>query len=100
MPTVNGITGFCVRNSTCMCSTFAQVAEILVHPAYNSSNYQSDLALLILSSPVQFTKYVRPVCLWDKTEVDLENVINKEGIVSNTSYCCLHHNLDKEFHSS
>ncbi|PNF27882.1 hypothetical protein B7P43_G08304 [Cryptotermes secundus] len=63
-----------------------QVAEILVHPEYNSSNYQSDLALLILSSPVQFTKYVRPVCLWDKTEVDLENVINKEGIVTGWGY--------------
>lgn len=100
MPTVNGIAGFCVRSSTCMCSTFAQVVEILVHPAYNSSNYQSDLALLILSSPVQFTKYVRPVCLWDKTEVDLENVINKEGTVSNILYCCVHHNLNKEFHSS
>jgi hypothetical protein len=78
-----------------MCFTFTQVTEILVHPAYNSSNYQSDLALLILSSPVQFTKYVGPVCLWDKTEVDLENVVNKEGTVSNISYCWLHRNLDK-----
>jgi hypothetical protein len=70
-----------------------QVAEILVYPAYNTSNYQSDLALLILSSPVQFTKYVRPVCLWDKTQVDLENIVNEEGTVSNTSYFRLHHNF-------
>jgi hypothetical protein len=69
-----------------MCFTFVQVAEILVHPAYNSSNYQSDMALLILSSPVQFTKYVKPVCLWDKREVDLENIVNKEGTVSNISF--------------
>ncbi|XP_021913624.1 serine protease gd-like, partial [Zootermopsis nevadensis] len=63
-----------------------QVVKILVHPAYNNSNYQSDLALLILSSPVKFTTNVRPVCLWDKKEADLENVVNKEGTVIGWGY--------------
>lgn len=93
MSTVNDIIGFLLRRDTLICSTLAQVAEILVHPAYNTSNYQSDLALLILSSPVQFTKYVRPVCLWDKTQVNLENIVNEEGTVSNSSHFCLHHNF-------
>ncbi|PSN37052.1 hypothetical protein C0J52_20887 [Blattella germanica] len=59
-----------------------QVVEIYVHPQYNTTNYQNDLAILILSSPVEYTTYVRPVCLWDKGKVDLSNVIGKQGIVA------------------
>ncbi|XP_077998260.1 mannan-binding lectin serine protease 1-like [Glandiceps talaboti] len=39
------------------------VAEIVRHPDYDLSNFDSDLALLRLSSPIDFTDYVRPVCL-------------------------------------
>lgn len=63
-----------------------QVVEIIIHPKYNSSNYQSDLAILLLSSPVEYTMYVRPVCLWDKHETELSNVIGKEGIVAGWGY--------------
>ncbi|PWA16696.1 hypothetical protein CCH79_00017458 [Gambusia affinis] len=38
------------------------VAEIFVHPGYGSKSF-NDIALLRLSSPVQFTDYIRPVCL-------------------------------------
>ncbi|KAK5850783.1 hypothetical protein PBY51_001630 [Eleginops maclovinus] len=39
------------------------VAEIVLHPAYDSVTSNNDIALLRLSSPVQFTDYIRPVCL-------------------------------------
>ncbi|XP_046906693.1 uncharacterized protein si:dkey-32n7.7 isoform X2 [Hypomesus transpacificus] len=39
------------------------VAEIVLHPAYNSGTSNNDIALLRLSSPVGFTDYIRPVCL-------------------------------------
>ncbi|KAJ3607465.1 hypothetical protein NHX12_024516 [Muraenolepis orangiensis] len=39
------------------------VAQIFTHPNYNSSIQGNDLALLFLSSPVQFTDYIRPICL-------------------------------------
>ncbi|XP_032429416.1 tryptase-like [Xiphophorus hellerii] len=38
------------------------VAQIFVHPGYGSKTF-NDIALLRLSSPVQFTDYIRPVCL-------------------------------------
>ncbi|XP_071389674.1 serine protease 33, partial [Centroberyx affinis] len=39
------------------------VAEIVLHPSYDSDTSDNDIALLRLSSPVKFTDYIRPVCL-------------------------------------
>ncbi|XP_076007857.1 uncharacterized protein LOC143001897 [Genypterus blacodes] len=39
------------------------VAQIILHPNYDSFTSNNDIALLRLSSPVTFTDYIRPVCL-------------------------------------
>ncbi len=39
------------------------VNTLLIHPSYNSNTYNDDIALLRLSSSVNFTNYIRPVCL-------------------------------------
>jgi len=39
------------------------VSYIAVHPNYNSTDRSYDLALLRLSSPLQFNHQLRPVCL-------------------------------------
>lgn len=39
------------------------VSQIIKHPQYNSDTNNNDIALLRLSSTVQFTDYIRPVCL-------------------------------------
>uniref|UniRef100_A0A3Q4GF13 Serine protease 27-like n=1 Tax=Neolamprologus brichardi TaxID=32507 RepID=A0A3Q4GF13_NEOBR len=39
------------------------VSQIIRHPQYNSVSQNNDIALLRLSSTVQFTDYIRPVCL-------------------------------------
>lgn len=39
------------------------VARIILHPSYDSTTSDNDIALLRLSSPVTFTDYIRPVCL-------------------------------------
>ncbi|XP_069681312.1 chymotrypsin-like protease CTRL-1 isoform X3 [Periplaneta americana] len=63
-----------------------QVLKVLLHPDYNSSNYRSDLALLILTSPAQFNKYVCPICLWDSQQANLANVVNQQGTVAGWGY--------------
>ncbi|XP_041634564.1 transmembrane protease serine 9-like [Cheilinus undulatus] len=40
-----------------------RVWQIFVHPDYNSSTFDSDIALLRLISPVNFTDFIQPVCL-------------------------------------
>ncbi|XP_073502343.1 mast cell tryptase-like [Phyllobates terribilis] len=40
------------------------VSEIVIHPLYNgSAGLQGDIALVKLSSPVPYTKYILPICL-------------------------------------
>ncbi|XP_038565978.1 serine protease 27-like [Micropterus salmoides] len=39
------------------------VSQIIQHPNYNTTTNDNDIALLKLSSPVNFTDYIRPVCL-------------------------------------
>lgn len=39
------------------------VAEIISHPSYREEGSEGDIALLRLSSPVTFSRYIRPICL-------------------------------------
>lgn len=39
------------------------VSQIIVHPDYSRQSHNNDMALLRLSSPVNFTNYIQPVCL-------------------------------------
>jgi hypothetical protein len=58
-----------------------QVTEIYVHPSYNETSNVGDIALLILSSTVQVTVIVRPVCLWGQDDGNPADIVNKEGLV-------------------
>ncbi|XP_030649819.1 serine protease 27-like, partial [Chanos chanos] len=39
------------------------VSQIIIHPDFNSATSENDIALLRLSSSVNFTDYIKPVCL-------------------------------------
>lgn len=39
------------------------VSEVINHPGYNSDTNNNDISLLRLSSTVDFTDYISPVCL-------------------------------------
>ncbi|XP_049419710.1 chymotrypsin-like protease CTRL-1 [Epinephelus fuscoguttatus] len=39
------------------------ISQIIVHPDYNNLLLNNDIALMKLSSPLNFTDYIRPVCL-------------------------------------
>ncbi|KAK5618783.1 hypothetical protein CRENBAI_011675 [Crenichthys baileyi] len=40
-----------------------RVSQVIKHPNYDSDTKDNDVTLLQLSSPVEFTDYIRPVCL-------------------------------------
>ncbi|XP_026740430.1 serine proteinase stubble-like isoform X2 [Trichoplusia ni] len=57
------------------------VENIIVHPEYNATTFSRDLAILELREPVTYSDHVQPACLWPEDEVDLKNVIGKNGSV-------------------
>ncbi|XP_034072398.1 enteropeptidase-like [Gymnodraco acuticeps] len=60
MTVVLGLESMSVRNLN---NVSKAIDKIIVHPMYNSFNLDNDMALLKLSSPVNFTDYIQPVCL-------------------------------------
>lgn len=42
-----------------------QVFKIIPHPAYNTSLFTDDIALLRLSREIIYSDYIQPICLWD-----------------------------------
>ncbi|XP_066998504.2 modular serine protease [Anabrus simplex] len=60
------------------------IKEIIMQPAYQDQggNYGSDLAVLALSSPVEFTTVVRPICIdWKLEHMNTDIVENNTGVV-------------------
>ncbi|RZF45138.1 hypothetical protein LSTR_LSTR000548 [Laodelphax striatellus] len=55
-----------------------QVREMRVHPDYSSVSYAADIAILVLTSPTEYTTFVRPCCLWRSP---LQSVEGKTGTV-------------------
>ncbi|NXK99513.1 OVCH2 protein, partial [Mesembrinibis cayennensis] len=45
------------------------VKQYIIHPSFNKTTMDSDIALLQLAEPLEFNHYVRPVCLPAKDEV-------------------------------
>ncbi|XP_074519867.1 LOW QUALITY PROTEIN: chymotrypsin-like protease CTRL-1 [Halichoeres trimaculatus] len=39
------------------------VSQVIMHPDYNNTLFNNDVALMKLSSPVNYTDYIRPICL-------------------------------------
>lgn len=39
------------------------ISQVFVHPNYNKFTFDNDMCLLKLSSPVNFTNYLSPICL-------------------------------------
>jgi hypothetical protein len=63
-----------------------------MQPAYQdqSGNYGSDLALLVLASPVKFSPAVQPVCIdWDLKSIDNDLSEGNLGTVSCVMTCGL-----------
>ncbi|XP_021913642.1 serine proteinase stubble-like isoform X3 [Zootermopsis nevadensis] len=57
------------------------VTKVTVHPSYNATSTVGDIAVLTLSTSVEVTVTVRPVCLWDQENINPAYLVNKEGLV-------------------
>ncbi|XP_071443119.1 serine protease gd-like [Hetaerina americana] len=65
---------------------YKEVKEVNIHPDYNSTTLEGNLAVLTLSSPVDQTAYVMPVCLRDREELEPKDIRGEEGVVVGWGY--------------
>ncbi|CAG7819457.1 unnamed protein product [Allacma fusca] len=56
-------------------------SKIIVHPNYSPYTFDSDIAMIILDSPVEFSFHVRPVCFPESFNSLLEEYQIQEGNV-------------------
>ncbi|XP_072035696.1 mannan-binding lectin serine protease 1-like [Amphiura filiformis] len=57
------VVGLHDRNNMDSRSVTIHTDQIIVHPNYEASSYDADIALLHLNESVTFTDYIRPLCL-------------------------------------
>ncbi|XP_046385988.1 transmembrane protease serine 9-like isoform X2 [Ischnura elegans] len=58
-----------------------KVEKIYIHSEYSKSTSQADIAILVLTIPVEFTEFVKPVCLWNGNQPYLSEIEGKDGAV-------------------
>lgn len=53
-----------------------------IHPEWDVSDtkYDADIALIEMDSAVKYSKFIRPICLWNGS-TELSMVVGQEGIV-------------------
>lgn len=63
------------------------IREFKVHPKWNPSriNYDGDIAVAILESPITFQQNVKPICLPIRRD-DSEDIVGKSGVVAGWGY--------------
>lgn len=60
----------------------ASARRFIIHEDWNIYDlaYDADIAIAVLDTQIQFTDYVRPICLWAQSD-DLNLVVGKVGVV-------------------
>ncbi len=61
-----------------------KVKRIIVHPKYQPSTLENDLALIELDGSVQFERHIQPICLPEKGDqfIDAEAYVSGWGLLS------------------
>ena len=60
---------------------FLQVSKVISHPNYDHESFKFDIAMVKLSTQIQFNDYIRPICLWNKN-YNIRRLVNTLGSVS------------------
>lgn len=63
-------------------SVGSSVAQFIVHPDWNAKSirFDADIALTVLNKPLQFSTYIKPICIWTGT-TSYADLIGKNGVV-------------------
>ncbi|KAG7303352.1 hypothetical protein JYU34_011842 [Plutella xylostella] len=62
-------------------TSLRNVADAHMHEKYNPANYANDILILTFTKKVDYSLYIRPICLWTGPP-ELEKVVDKTGVVT------------------
>jgi secreted trypsin-like serine protease len=59
------------------------VSEFVIHPEWNpnTEQYDADIAIVILTRTIYFTRFVKPICIWTATST-YNDLIGFRGIIA------------------
>ena len=59
------------------------VTKFILHPDWNAyaESFDADIAAIVLLRTIQFTNYIRPICIWTSTQ-SYNDIVNKQGVVA------------------
>ena len=59
------------------------IHRFIVHKDWQpfGKTYDADIAIIVLDSPVEYTQYVRPLCIWEFSN-DLNEVVGQSGALA------------------
>lgn len=65
----------------------SSIREFIVHSAWNPkrNNYDGDIAIAVLETPITFQHNIKPICLPSKKE-NAADIIGKSGVVAGWGY--------------
>lgn len=57
--------------------------NFIVHPDWNAyvESFDADIAAIVLLRKIQFTNYIRPICIWTSTD-SYSDIVRQQGIVA------------------
>lgn len=55
--------------------------KVIPHPEYSEQTGHADIAIITLNKEVEFTRSIRPICLW-RSDSNIKNIVGKEGEVA------------------
>ncbi|KAG4065746.1 hypothetical protein HA402_012424 [Bradysia odoriphaga] len=57
------------------------VAEVIIHPDFEFTDLNNDIAILRLSTHATYNNYVQPICMWPSNKKDLSEIVGRAGMV-------------------
>lgn len=63
-----------------------QVYQIKLHPKYDQSTLENDVAIFKLANSISFSNFIQPICMWDRRRTNIRHVEGKRGTVMGWGY--------------
>ena len=63
------------------------IEKFIIAPKWNpfDARYDADIAIIVMESPVEYSKYIIPICIWEFSDV-LNSIVGEQGSVAGGYY--------------